>query len=159
MSKMAELEYEQRMAADQPEPYPRKGGGMSIREAAEAVMRAWEAGKSLDDLEAAADALRAALAQDRLNDYLPPKRDERRTFNEWWNYGEVSGNNPYRHESAAWWALEGWQAGVKAEREACAAICERHATGFDGEELSDWKSGYGDGAGACFNVIRARGEE
>jgi hypothetical protein len=47
-----------------------------------------------------------------------------------------------------------------AEREACAAICARHATVFDdGEELSDWKSGYGDGAGACFNVIRARGEK
>ena len=46
-----------------------------------------------------------------------------------------------------------------AEREACAAICERHATGFDGEELSDWKTGYGDGAGACFNVIRARGQD
>ena len=46
-----------------------------------------------------------------------------------------------------------------AEREACAAICERHATGFLDEELSDWKSGYGDGAGACFEVIRARGQE
>ena len=93
-----------------------------LREAAEAVVRAWEAGESLDDLEAAGDALRAALAEDRLNDYLPPKRDERRTFNEWWDEGEVSpGNNPYRHESAAYWAWEGWQAGVKAEREACAA--------------------------------------
>jgi hypothetical protein len=61
---------------------------------------------------------------------------------EWWNDRMVE--------------LEG---AVAAEREACAAICERHATGFDGEELSDWKSGYGDGAGACFNVIRARGEK
>lgn len=47
-----------------------------------------------------------------------------------------------------------------AEREACAAICARHATVFDdGEELSDWKSGYGDGADACFDAIRARGEQ
>ena len=69
MSKMAELEYEQRMAADQPPT-------------------------------------------------------ERMAFNEWWNYGEVSGNNPYRHESAAYWAWEGWQAGVKAEREARARLDE-----------------------------------
>lgn len=61
----------------------------------------------------------------------------------------------------AWQQVERFVALVAAaEREACIRICERHATGFlDGEELSDWKSGYGDGAGACFEVIRARGEE
>ena len=53
------------------------------------------------------------------------KEDERRTYNAWWNEGEVSpGNNPYRHESAAYWAWEGWQAGTKAEREACAVLVE-----------------------------------
>lgn len=52
------------------------------------------------------------------------KEDARRTFNDWWNEGEVSGNNPYRHESAGWWAWEGWQAGAKAEREACAKLAE-----------------------------------
>ena len=58
-------------------------------------------------------------------------------------------------------ALERFAALVaSAEREACTRICERHATVFlDGEELSDWKSGYGDGADACFDAIRARGEE
>ena len=53
------------------------------------------------------------LAEDR-----QAKRDERRTFNDWWNEGEVSpGNNPYRHESAAYWAWEGWQAAIRARGE------------------------------------------
>jgi len=29
---------------------------------------------------------------------------ERMTFNHWWNEGGVSGNNPYTHETAAYWA-------------------------------------------------------
>ena len=53
------------------------------------------------------------------------KEDERRNFSDWWNEGLVApGANPYRHESAAWWACEGWQAGAKAEREACAVLVE-----------------------------------
>ena len=50
MSKMAELEYEQRMAADQPRP--------TLREAAQAVMVA----ETLGQMAAALDALRDALA-------------------------------------------------------------------------------------------------
>ena len=56
------------------------------------------------------------------------KEDERRNFSDWWNEGLVApGNNPYRHESAAYWAWEGWQAGTKAEREACAAFLDEYA--------------------------------
>ena len=95
MSKMAELEYEQRMAADQPP-------------------------------------------------------SERMAFNDWWNYGEVApGNNPYTIESAAWWALEGWKAGVKAEREACARVCRDLGRGHD-VAFAEFD---------CVEAIRARGEE
>ena len=81
------------------------------------------------------------------------KEDERRTFNHWWNEGEVSpGNNPYRHESAAYWAWEGWQAGTKAEREACALVAENESN-FDSTECGI------DVANDVAAAIRARGEE
>ena len=73
---------------------------------------------------------------------------ERMTFNHWWNEGEVSpGDNPYTHETAAYWAWEGWQAGAKAEREACAKVVENYAGAWDDQ-------GY-----ALAQAIRARGEQ
>jgi len=73
---------------------------------------------------------------------------ERMTFNHWWNEGEVSpGDNPYTHETAAYWAWEGWQAGAKAEREACAKVAENYAGAWDDQ-------GY-----ALAQAIRARGQE
>ena len=39
------------------------------------------------------------------------------TFNEWWNADNLTINNPYEPDSAAYWAWEGWQAAVQAERE------------------------------------------
>lgn len=49
---------------------------------------------------------------------------------------------------------------VATEREACAAVCDRHASVWlEGEELSDWKEGYIDGAAACRNLIRKRGQD
>ena len=86
-----------------------------------------------------------------VNEYMPPKRDERRTFNGWWNDGEVSpGNNPYRHESAAYWAWEGWQAGTKAERETCAVWAELVAREMDDTNGTSTYIAKG---------IRARGQE
>ena len=38
-------------------------------------------------------------------------------FNEWWDSDELLDDNPYEQESALFWAWEGWQAGVKRERE------------------------------------------
>jgi hypothetical protein len=51
-------------------------------------------------------------------------------FNFWWDSDLLSTNNPYREDAPAYWAWEGWQAGVKAERErviktVSAAICAR----------------------------------
>ncbi len=43
-------------------------------------------------------------------------------FNEWWDSDELLDDNPYELESALFWAWEGWQAGVKREREACAKV-------------------------------------
>ena len=39
-------------------------------------------------------------------------------FNKWWNadQGYDGVTNPYRSDSAVYWAWEGWQAGVEAER-------------------------------------------
>jgi len=73
---------------------------------------------------------------------------ERRNFNDWWNEREVSpGDNPYTHETAAYWAWEGWQAGAKAEREACAKVVENYAGAWDDQ-------GY-----ALAQAIRARGQK
>jgi len=65
-------------------------------------------------------------------------------FNSWWNNGESLTDNPYEPDSAAFWAWEGWCAAVKAEREACAKVCET----FYNHEAKD-----------CAEAIRARGQE
>lgn len=74
-------------------------------------------------------------------------------FNDWWNADSLVEDNPFRRESPAFWAWEGWNAGVAAEREACAALCfqiwnkwmdEKDTTSFpDAED--------------CAAAIRARG--
>ena len=45
-------------------------------------------------------------------------------FNEWWNEDLLTENNPHVDGTPAYWAWEGWCAGVKAEREACAKVCD-----------------------------------
>jgi hypothetical protein len=45
-------------------------------------------------------------------------------FNNWWDGDIDTTDNPYRQDSAAYWAWAGWMAGVKAEREACAKVCD-----------------------------------
>jgi len=94
MSKMAELEYEQRMAADQSEDT--LGCLPNTHQVLNAVLDFMEdGGKLFVELDTALT--------------------ERHTFNDWWNYGEVSpGDNPYTHETAAYWAWEGWQAAIRA---------------------------------------------
>lgn len=46
-------------------------------------------------------------------------------FNDWWDDEIDMTDNPYREDSAAYWAWEGWKAGVKAEREACAKVADK----------------------------------
>ena len=122
-----------------------------MREAAQAMITAWEDGEYID--KHFFRGLRDALAEDRLDEmqalteseYLPSKRDAEDAFVYWWDEGTVSVDNPYRHGSPAYWAWEGWQAGVKAEREACAKVVENYAGAWDDE-------GY-----AIAQAIRARG--
>jgi hypothetical protein len=45
-------------------------------------------------------------------------------FNDWWNGDVLSGHNPFGKDTPAFWAWEGWVAGVKAERDACAKLAE-----------------------------------
>jgi hypothetical protein len=45
-------------------------------------------------------------------------------FNKWWDNDLLTENNPYVDGTPAFWAWEGWCAAVKAEREACAKVCD-----------------------------------
>jgi hypothetical protein len=45
-------------------------------------------------------------------------------FNKWWDNDLLTENNPYVDGTPAFWAWEGWCAAVKAERKACAKLCE-----------------------------------
>ncbi len=38
-------------------------------------------------------------------------------FNAWWDEGFIIDDNPYAPASAAFWAWEGWQAGMKAAQQ------------------------------------------
>lgn len=48
-------------------------------------------------------------------------------FNQWWNSESLTTDNLYPQDSPAYWAWEGWQAGVNAEREACARVLDKMA--------------------------------
>jgi hypothetical protein len=45
-------------------------------------------------------------------------------FDKWWNEDLLTEDNPFVDGTPAYWAWEGWCAGVKAEREACAGECD-----------------------------------
>jgi hypothetical protein len=61
-------------------------------------------------------------------------------FNKWWNKDLLTEDNPYVEGTPAFWAWEGWLAGVKAEREACVKVADRYV-----------------GADPIAEAIRARG--
>ena len=44
-----------------------------------------------------------------------------KAFNEWWDGDDLTKDNPFAKDTPAYWAWEGWVAGVKAEREAMQA--------------------------------------
>ena len=45
-------------------------------------------------------------------------------FNQWWNNDLLTEDNPFVDSTPAYWAWEGWCAGVKVENEACALIAD-----------------------------------
>jgi len=49
-------------------------------------------------------------------------------FNKWWDEDVLTEDNPFNGGTPAYWAWEGWCAAVKAEREACAMVCESRMT-------------------------------
>jgi hypothetical protein len=67
-------------------------------------------------------------------------------FNKWWNEDLLTEDNPFVDGTPAYWAWEGWCAGVKAEREACAKVCE--------EQMTKWPFGVREKV--CAAAIRGR---
>jgi len=49
---------------------------------------------------------------------------EQQEFEAWWDQDCDTRENPYSQHSMMYWAWEAWKAGRKAEREACAKVCE-----------------------------------
>jgi hypothetical protein len=66
-------------------------------------------------------------------------------FNKWWDNDLLTENNPYVDGTPAFWAWEGWCAAVKAEKEACAKVCDIQALTVAAS------------AEVCAEAIRARG--
>ena len=56
-------------------------------------------------------------------------------FNDWWDKDLLTEDNPHVEGTPAFWAWEGWIAGVNAEREACAKVCE-DSVEYAGDELA-----------------------
>jgi len=70
-------------------------------------------------------------------------------FNKWWDSEGIAEDNSYREGSPVFWAWEGWQAAMKAEREACAKLCDDLDDDLP-HNLAGWQYG---------EAIRARGQE
>jgi hypothetical protein len=64
-------------------------------------------------------------------------------FNDWWDKDLLTEDNPYEEGTPAYWAWEGWSAGVNAKREACEKLA--------GVEWAD--------NGRCAAAIRVRGNK
>jgi hypothetical protein len=43
-------------------------------------------------------------------------------FDDWWDAPIDMADNPYRQDSAVYWAWAGWKAGIKAEQDRCCKI-------------------------------------
>jgi hypothetical protein len=80
-------------------------------------------------------------------------------FNKWWNNDLLTENNPYVDSTPAFWAWEGWCAAVKAEREACAKVCDSEAGLHERLDRNGRSRHIDDAAVAktCAAAIRARG--
>jgi hypothetical protein len=80
-------------------------------------------------------------------------------FNDWWNKDLLTEDNPFEEGTPAYWAWEGWSAGVKAEREACVKLAD------DSDHVVDGRGYYdqlGDANATARNIaaaIRARGRD
>lgn len=76
-------------------------------------------------------------------------------FNEWWDEGLDTKDNPFRKSSPAYWAWEGWLAGSAAEREACAKTCKEYARKYAKDDVASKAQAWM--MLQCAAAIRARG--
>ncbi len=78
-------------------------------------------------------------------------------FNNWWDSCTEAENNPFSPETPMFWAWEGWQAAVKAEREACAKVCDDLPVPpyVSNDDAHIWDVTCVD----CAAAIRARGQQ
>ena len=78
-------------------------------------------------------------------------------FNKWWNEDDLTTQgNPFTDNTPAYWAWEGWCAGVKAEREACAKVIDEMAEDMEREIEPSTAIAY---VRSKATAIRARGQE
>lgn len=73
-------------------------------------------------------------------------------FDQWWDLDGLMQINPYNRDTPAFWAWEGWVAGSRAEREACAQILDANAAACKNNSMLR------DVLVANAAAIRARGE-
>jgi hypothetical protein len=76
-------------------------------------------------------------------------------FNEWWNSNQLIEDNPFGFETPAFWAWEGWQTGVKRERDTICALLDRLADTY--EDLD--RQGSAEDIRKLIRHIRARGSD
>jgi hypothetical protein len=75
-------------------------------------------------------------------------------FNKWWDEDVLVEDNPFTVGTSAYWAWEGWCAAVKAEREACAKVCDEMEEKAEqhGTECCKWPT-----PSDCAYAIRNKG--
>lgn len=88
----------------------------------------------------------------RLDDMYDAQYKVDEAFNRWWNDDPLFKDNPFNRDTPAFWAWEGWVAGVKAEREACAKVCDEQM------EWGEINKSMAVAAGNCADLIRERGQ-
>ena len=86
----------------------------------------------------------------RLDDMYDAQYAVDEAFNRWWNDDALFADNPFNEDTPAFWAWEGWVAGVRAEREACAKVCDELVLEHPGRADLTAKQ--------CATAIRARGQ-
>jgi hypothetical protein len=81
----------------------------------------------------------------------------KKEFDTWWNGDDLTYDNPFEPLTPAYWAWEGWIAGIKAEREACAKVCDEYDKDNPFEDVRKWRNQ--DVARQCAINIRARSDK
>lgn len=87
----------------------------------------------------------------RLDDMYDAQYKVDEAFNRWWDADGLIEDNPFNRDTPAFWAWEGWQAGVAAEREACAKVAYDYTVKVS-------LPNFFESAEYVANAIRARGQ-